>query len=175
MLQLKDFILVIPNLVTIEKASEIIDCANMANNWQMAQISDLSVDEKQRNCQNTILENKNHDEYIYFCSAEAVKKYNEKFGGISISKDVGYLLLKYEQGGFYKQHVDSYKNEVRTLTMSIMLNSDYEGGNWMFFNGEYVLKPEAGSAIIFPSNFMYPHEISPILNGTRYSIVTWFL
>ena len=30
-----------------------------------------------------------------------------------------------------------------------------------------------GSAIIFPSNFMYPHEIMPVKSGTRFSIITW--
>jgi hypothetical protein len=27
---------------------------------------------------------------------------------------------------------------------------------------------------MFPSNFMYPHAIKPVLSGTRYSIITWF-
>ena len=32
-----------------------------------------------------------------------------------------------------------------------------------------------GSAIIFPSNFMFPHEVNRIEKGTRYSIVTWLM
>ena len=31
-----------------------------------------------------------------------------------------------------------------------------------------------GDLIIFPSNFMYPHSVEPIISGTRYSIVCWF-
>jgi predicted 2-oxoglutarate/Fe(II)-dependent dioxygenase YbiX len=32
-----------------------------------------------------------------------------------------------------------------------------------------------GSVLMFPSNFMYPHEILEVTKGTRYSIITWFL
>jgi predicted 2-oxoglutarate/Fe(II)-dependent dioxygenase YbiX len=27
---------------------------------------------------------------------------------------------------------------------------------------------------LFPSNYLYPHRITPVTQGTRYSIVTWF-
>jgi len=30
-----------------------------------------------------------------------------------------------------------------------------------------------GEMIIFPSNFLFPHEIKPIKKGTRYSFVSW--
>jgi hypothetical protein len=28
---------------------------------------------------------------------------------------------------------------------------------------------------MFPSNFLYPHSVLPVTEGTRYSIVTWFI
>ena len=28
--------------------------------------------------------------------------------------------------------------------------------------------------VMFPSTFMYPHEVMPVTKGTRYSIITWF-
>ena len=37
------------------------------------------------------------------------------------------------------------------------------------------IKLKKGDAIMFPSNFMYPHEIMPVTQGTRYSIITWFI
>ena len=33
---------------------------------------------------------------------------------------------------------------------------------------------KTGDLVMFPSNFMYPHSVQPILSGTRYSIVCWF-
>ena len=34
-------------------------------------------------------------------------------------------------------------------------------------------KLNKGSIVFFPSNFMYPHGIEKITEGTRYSIVAW--
>ena len=30
-----------------------------------------------------------------------------------------------------------------------------------------------GDILIFPSVFLFPHEVKPITSGTRYSFVTW--
>ena len=64
--------------------------------------------------------------------------------------------------------------------MTILLNDDYEGGNFQFgfFNkGDVsITTPEfstRGSIIFFPS-FMH-HQVAPVTKGTRYSLVAWFL
>ena len=54
-----------------------------------------------------------------------------------------------------------------------MLNDDYEGGNFLIAENEY--KTTKGSAIVFPSNFMFPHAVKKVEKGTRYSIVTWLM
>ena len=35
------------------------------------------------------------------------------------------------------------------------------------------IKLNAGDLVIFPSNFLYPHKISPVTDGVRYSYVSW--
>ena len=32
---------------------------------------------------------------------------------------------------------------------------------------------KAGSAIVFPSNFCFPHAVLPVTKGERHSIITW--
>ena len=44
-----------------------------------------------------------------------------------------------------------------------------------FFNEKLKYNLKKGSVLMFPSNFMYPHEILEVTKGTRYSIITWFL
>ena len=34
-------------------------------------------------------------------------------------------------------------------------------------------KTEVARLIIWPSNFMFPHRVNPVIKGTRYSIVAW--
>jgi predicted 2-oxoglutarate/Fe(II)-dependent dioxygenase YbiX len=55
----------------------------------------------------------------------------------------------------------------------LYLNDDYEGGE--FKVADKIIYPEAGSGIIFPSNFMFPHEAKEVIKGTRWSIVTWLM
>ena len=55
----------------------------------------------------------------------------------------------------------------------LFLNDDYEGGEFIVAKEKY--KTKRGSAIIFPSNFMFPHEVKIITKGIRWSIVTWLM
>jgi predicted 2-oxoglutarate/Fe(II)-dependent dioxygenase YbiX len=87
-----------------------------------------------------------------------------------------YQLLKYSSGQEYKKHYDGQGATVNRIISAVCyLNDDYEGGEWAFFNREKVIKVPKGAAVLFPSNFMYPHEIMPVIKGTRYSVITWFI
>ena len=48
-----------------------------------------------------------------------------------------------------------------------------KGGEFVVADISYSTKK--GSVILFPSNFMFPHEVRKIWEGTRYSIVTWLM
>jgi predicted 2-oxoglutarate/Fe(II)-dependent dioxygenase YbiX len=115
------------------------------------------------------------DKYIFASAGLAIKKYNEKFPLTLIEEDSGYELLRYKEGQFYTTHTDSFKDRPRAVSCSFALNDDYEGGEFAFFDRELVYKLKKGSCIMFPSNFMYPHEIMPVTSGTRYSVITWFI
>ena len=103
------------------------------------------------------------------------KKYHENFKHFTINVDTGYQLLRYKEGQFYVQHVDSFLEQQRSISCSLVLNDDYEGGEFCFWDGTVMHKPPKGSALVFPSNFMYPHEIKKVTKGERYSIITWLV
>lgn len=117
------------------------------------------------------------DQYLY----EAVHAHLEKYAScfpdsdLEIQEDSGYELLKYNVGQFYVQHTDSFKTSPRALTVIISINDDYEGGEFCFFNRELSYKLKKGSILMFPSNFMYPHEIAKVTKGVRYSVITWLV
>jgi hypothetical protein len=124
------------------------------------------------------------DQSLYKIFNSAVEDYvtNSKF--IHINKDSGYQLVKYETGGFFKLHTDqnlrdpNLTSEIRSRVLSgvVVVNNDFVGGDLCFFDGGHRYIPELskGDLIIFPSNFLFPHEVTPVTEGTRYSIVTWF-
>jgi predicted 2-oxoglutarate/Fe(II)-dependent dioxygenase YbiX len=117
---------------------------------------------------------KDLDKQVYQAASFAMAKYNSRFSNVSIEEDSGYELLRYETGQFYTEHTDAFKYRPRAVSCSFSLNEDYEGGEFAFFNNQFRIKIPKGSALMFPSNFMYPHQILPVTKGTRYSIVTWF-
>ena len=66
---------------------------------------------------------------------------------------------------------------VRKLSMSLLLNDDYEGGNFNFrwFTDkidEVSLRLKKGDAIFFPSAIQ--HKVDPVTKGNRYSVVKWY-
>jgi predicted 2-oxoglutarate/Fe(II)-dependent dioxygenase YbiX len=115
------------------------------------------------------------DAALFKAAGFAVQQYADIYPLSGITKDTGYELLRYEPGQFFSQHTDSSEKYNRCISCSLILNDEYEGGEFAFFDRQMIAKTPKGSALLFPSNFMFPHEIMPVLSGTRYSVVTWFL
>lgn len=80
---------------------------------------------------------------------------------------------KYEQGGKYNWHIDTRSNEkiVRKLSVSILLNDDFEGGEFEFKKENLNVTLKKGSILVFPSYL--EHRIAPVISGVRYSAVAW--
>ena len=67
---------------------------------------------------------------------------------------------------------DGKNKGIPILTVIGILNDDYEGGNLVMFEDKKINTKE-GDLIIFPSLFLFPHEIEPITKGIRYSYTAW--
>jgi len=52
------------------------------------------------------------------------------------------------------------------------LNQNYKGGDFIMFNDTKIPLGE-GDILIFPSIFLYPHRVDPVIKGERYSFVSW--
>jgi predicted 2-oxoglutarate/Fe(II)-dependent dioxygenase YbiX len=186
MKNIDDYIVVIEGAITHALCDAILNEFSNEEEWVKAVVGGGQVRENIRNVETVVISypqviQKNPkirqklDKYIFASAGFAIKKYNEKFPLAKIEEDSGYELLRYKEGQFYTQHIDSFKTVPRAVSCSFALNDDYEGGEWAFFNKEKVIKVPKGAAILFPSNFMYPHEIMPVTKGTRYSVITWFI
>ena len=182
---LRDYIVVFENIVSNELCDEILEEYNNDKNW-MNTITGVGLSRDVRRCDAInmsekfiIAQNqekrKNIDKKLFVCAGEAIKKYNERFKHSKIQGDSGYTLLRYQEGEFYSQHTDHFLQAPRIVSCSFTLNDNFEGGEFGFFNRELVHKPPKGSALMFPSNFLYPHEVMPVTRRVRYSIITWFI
>jgi predicted 2-oxoglutarate/Fe(II)-dependent dioxygenase YbiX len=183
---IKDYIVVLENAVPNALCDALLDEFRQTDEWGSTHISGGVVNNKIRSADTIVVSwphviEKNAiarqklDGDLFGCAAFAIQQYNQRFPHAMIEEDSGYELLRYKEGQFYTQHTDSFKARPRAVSCSFALNDDYEGGEWGFFDREMVVKAPKGAAVLFPSNFMYPHEIMPVTKGTRYSIVTWFV
>ena len=66
---------------------------------------------------------------------------------------------------------DGQRKGVPILSIVANLNEDYEGSEF-YCRGEKI-ELKTGDILLFPSNFMYPHEVKETTKGTRYSFVSW--
>ena len=111
----------------------------------------------------------------YLVDLKIDKRYKEQHELFRVEKHSGFRLNKYSEGGFMSRHVDitplSWTEYGYPQVFLLFLNDDYEGGEFIISDIEY--NPKQGSAIIFPSNFMFPHEVKTIKKGTRY--LTWLM
>ena len=104
-------------------------------------------------------------------------------------------ITRYTKGGFYSWHKDGIgahnavsnlpnnkflHGNARKLSMSILLNDDYVGGDFQMHGPsergrEVAFTPVSGegSVIVFPS--FIEHQVAPVTKGIRYSLVTWFV
>jgi Rps23 Pro-64 3,4-dihydroxylase Tpa1-like proline 4-hydroxylase len=105
-------------------------------------------------------------------SKEAEEDYKNEYE-IQTKFHDGYSILKYEKGDKCAEHIDNNEINPRTISTVWYLNEDYKGGEIYFprFNLKY--KPLKNELLIFPSFYVYNHEVLPVTEGTRYSIVSW--
>lgn len=185
MQSLNDYIITFEQIIPDTLCDKILNEYTNTKEWFMTGIgTDGEPNTKVRNCEmieisqgHTIGESHQRreiDRELFDVAGECIQKYNDKFLYARIQEDTGYELLRYNKGGFYIQHTDSFLQAPRLITASFILNNDYEGGEFGFFNNTLKYKLNKGDVIMFPATFMYPHQINPVTKGTRYSIVTWF-
>jgi predicted 2-oxoglutarate/Fe(II)-dependent dioxygenase YbiX len=134
-----------------------------------------AINTRVRNCFTTEIKDTDICMIIYHQVDKCLKKYHELFPQLGIQRNEhGYIFLKYTEGCYYKEHIDQATLLInRILTIIILLNDDYEGGELSFLNKTYSIPTKKHTLIIFPSNFMFPHQVLEITKGIRYSIVTW--
>ena len=112
-------------------------------------------------------------------------EYNNKFSNLKDSrldnlatKFSPVRFNKYKKGTLMRKHYDHIHSlfdgnhkGIPVISFIGILNEDYSGGE-LIINGKK-MDCKTGDIIIFPSCFLYPHEVKEVKKGTRYSFVSW--
>jgi len=135
------------------------------------------------------------EQWIYDLTWPYMLEANQRAGwNLVIKAAESMQLTRYRKGGFYSFHKDgnadhlsTYDNpenpflhgNVRKISMSIILNDNFEGGAFEFASygkEECSITPieaKVGDLIFFCSGM--EHRVAPVTKGVRYSLVNWFV
>jgi len=180
-----DYITVFEDVLSVDQCDKIVSTYKDSLHWKPAlttgDVRDNNQSSSKRKCDTislsslTGIQDKYIDEQLYTVYSKCMHEYCSTVSDLSVEEDEGYMLLRYTTGGEYIQHVDAGKSNNRSLSAIIALNDEYEGGEIEFFGGAHKIRLNKGSAVFFPSTFQYPHRVTPVTSGVRYSVVTWFV
>jgi len=104
------------------------------------------------------------------------------FFDLELSSREGPGFLCYSSGGFYKPHRDRAASAAwpdaqrRLLTIVVFLNDNFGGGELRLLPDDdepVVIHPRAGTLVAFDAATV--HEVVPVIEGQRYTVVDWCL
>ena len=109
---------------------------------------------------------------------------NEQFYNFHLNGYAMFQYTTYDENGRYDWHTDiclgqkfGEDAEPRKLSLSLLLNDDFEGGEFQVNVGKEetptTVPLQKGKVVLFPS-FMI-HRVTPVTKGVRRSLVVWVL
>jgi hypothetical protein len=103
---------------------------------------------------------------------DKLKKFFEEQSNIKIKKNKEVIHFhKFVKGDWFVKHNDV--RDRRLYAVGVLLNGDFEGGDFKLYNPNgNTLDKVIGNTYLF--DVRIDHEITPILEGERYSLL-WFL
>ena len=103
---------------------------------------------------------------------EKVKKYLEPISNYLNSSIVDWSqIVRWPKQSYQNLHLDSASDKT-TLTSITYLNSDFIGGITHFNEGTQ-FSPLKGRTVFFDGQY-FTHGVSPVIQGERYVIATWY-
>ena len=102
------------------------------------------------------------------CLDEYIKFYHAK-----IEKFENPQLLRYGSEQKFHDHIDDHPFFTRRISMTYYINDEYEGGDVEFSRFNLRFKAKKNQLLVFPSNFVYNHQVHSVTSGLRYVVVQW--
>lgn len=171
----------------INRLESVLDLNNSNNyNWQEAYVGYRQRMPEYRDCvdfkfKKTDIAWDNSEDSIklqkiwqdcYDRQSLAVEDYCKRFNIYNLRYWEAFNFIKYEPGHHFMEHHDHGFSYNCTVSLVAYINDDFEGGELFFRLQGITYIPRAGDVVLFPSNYMYPHQAKVVHSGTKYSLVT---
>ena len=139
---------------------------------------DLIINQKKTNHQNWTKNSRNYksstivfnnETYWIF---ERLKTFFEEVTGnniIKLKEEIHFHIFNVD--GWFGIHNDA--RDSRLFSVGVLLNNNFNGGDFKLYNpNEIIINKISGNSYIFDVSIS--HEVTPIMNGIRYSLI-WFI
>ena len=177
--KIKDYILMGSYLTPEEcdKCIKLYDTKQWApHSWYNVELNTAKGESTDCNVAETDI---NFNDILLPAIQKALKDYTSKIAKKRIFSKMSELRLnRYSKGKNMRTHFDHIHSifdgenkGIPILSIVGLLNNNFTGGEF-YINGVNI-QLKKGDIILFPSNFMYPHEVKTIKKGERYSYVGW--
>tara|TARA_B100000085_G_C18559037_1_gene518802 strand:- start:614 stop:1174 length:561 start_codon:yes stop_codon:yes gene_type:complete len=132
-----------------------------------------------RDCNVSVVKDEQINNYIFGNLIKA----NNSYWKFDLKSMIPTQFITYKTDQHYDWHDDWHVHEgdaARKLSMTLVLNDEYEGGEFQFKRVSYendegveikTLKLEKGDILIFPS--IMTHRVLPVTSGVRKVFVAW--
>lgn len=82
-------------------------------------------------------------------------------------------LLRYGPNQKFHDHIDDHPFFTRRVSLTFYVNDNYKGGDIEFRRFGLRIRAKANQLLVFPSNYVYNHQVHPVTDGLRYVVVQW--
>lgn len=180
MTKLSELVLHLKNEIPVEICNQIIDSFNEEDSFQ-EQSKEIDSRETKKSSSNMFTLRSGTTEFFLskYYTKVGVTKYSEyiksfnKFADYCILENYcyshSYRLIRYNEGESIHNHIDSDFCSIFG-SCSLILNEEYTGGEFSFFNGDHNLKTQTGDIVVFPAGLFFTHGVTPVESGTRFSV-----
>jgi predicted 2-oxoglutarate/Fe(II)-dependent dioxygenase YbiX len=184
--KLEKYILHFKNAMDKKICSKTVEEITKFKNWQEHQFHEpksgklINVSGSQE-LDNTWNKSKNH-QYFMDNIGKCIVEYINYFKFSWHDTITGYSDIRFnrykknKKMAMHCDHIttlfDGQRKGIPTLSCLGVLNQNYIGGEFIFFD-DMKINFETGDLVIFPSNFLFPHRVEPVKKGTRYSYISW--
>ena len=166
-----------PNV--IQDCEEIIDYLNVKQLWQSSVqvIDSFSFVDEQRTSTTAYIDmfDFRNPECIYRMN-KSVWEHMDDYAiawRTSFSEIETVSVQRYNIGQQYGIHADDGPDIPRVISGLVYLNTVDEGGETYFPEFDLKIKPQMGTLVVFPSNFIYRHAALPPVSGEKYAAAFW--
>ena len=179
MINLKDFIFTVDDLLTDEECDFIIEDFGKNKIYKEECFESNSSEIRESTVDITsLVPNTEAFDLVHAATDHLINDYSQYLKELdflwtegmmcNLTYSHNYRLMKYSEGQSIHDHIDAWEPVFGSCTLS--LNDGYEGGLFRFFKGKHKVRTKKSQGMIFPAETYFVHGVAPITEGVRWSV-----